>query len=473
METMEIAAERARSAWHDLQSNGMAGKIAVPGEAAYERARKIWNGAVTARPALFVLCETNQDVQVTIGVARRHALPLSVRCGGHDFAGRALRHDGIVIDLSRMRQVEVDPVERVAVVAGGATSKDVALATVPHGLIAATANVGAVGMGGLTLGGGYSPMSSQFGLLCDNLLQATVVLADGTLVTANASENPDLFWALRGGGGNFGVVTSMSFRLHPVRELLAGVMLFPWAEAEQVLRGYADLAASLPEELGVTCGMIPAPNGALTVFIAPNWQGDRKQGEGIIGNLRSLGTPIVDQVGWMTYDVMLDRFDASVVNGRHYDASTRWFHHLTPDVIAASVAGMDQATSPLSLIAWHHFRGAPTRIPPDATAFGLRQEHFMMDILAAWEPASRKEGNVHRQWMRDFSESLAPFALPGGYPNMLSPEDRAQIPFAYGGNAPRLLAIKKRYDADGVFTSAVPLPAEAAMAGNAYQGDQL
>jgi hypothetical protein len=480
METMDAVAEQARSAWHDLQMNGMGEKTAVPGEAAYVRAREIWNGAIEARPALFVLCETNQDVQVTIRVAREHALPLSVRCGGHDFAGRALRHNGVVIDLSRMRQVEVDPGKQVAVVGGGATSKDVAVATVPHGLIAPTGNVGAVGMGGLTLGGGYSPMSSQFGLLCDNLLQATVVLADGTLVTASPSENPDLFWALRGGGGNFGVVTSMHFRLHPVRELLAGVMLFPWAEAEQVLRGCADLTDSLPEELGVTCGVIPAPSGALTVFLAPNWQGDCKQGEEIMGSLRSLGTPIVDQVGWMTYDVMLNRFDASVVNGRHYAASTRWFHHLTPDVIAASIASMDEATSPLSLIAWHHFRGAPTRVAPDATAFGLRKQHFMMDILAAWEPAFRKAGNVHRKWMHAFSESLAPFALPGGYPNMLSPEDRSQIPFAYGGNAPRLLALKKRYDPDGIFTSAVPLPAEVATAGNtgripptasAYEGE--
>jgi FAD/FMN-containing dehydrogenase len=170
METMAAVAEQAKSAWNDLQMNGMAGKTAVPGEAAYERAREIWNGAVKARPALFVLCETNQDVQVTIGVARKHALPLSVRCGGHDFAGRALRHNGIVIDLSRMRRVEVDQGKHLAVVGGGATSKDVAVATVPHGLIAATGNVGAVGMGGLTLGGGYSPMSPQFGLLCDNLL---------------------------------------------------------------------------------------------------------------------------------------------------------------------------------------------------------------------------------------------------------------------------------------------------------------
>jgi hypothetical protein len=247
-------------------------------------------------------------------------------------------------------------------------------------------------------------------------------------------------------------------------------MLFPWAEAEPVLRGYADVAASLPEELGVTCGVVPAPNGAPTVFMAPNWHGDRRQGEEIIGSLRSLGTPIADHVGWMTYDVMLNRFDASVVNGRHYAASTRWFHHLTTDVIAASIAGMDQATSPLSLIAWHHFRGAPTRVPPDATAFGLRKQHFMMDILAAWEPASEEKGNVHREWVRAFSESLAPFALPGGYPNMLSPEDRSQIPFAYGANAPRLVALKKRYDPDGVFTSAVPLPLEAATAATAGEG---
>jgi FAD binding domain len=368
-----------------------------------------------------------------------------------------LRHNGIVIDLSRMRQVEVDPAQQTAVIGGGATSKDVAVATVPHGLIAVTANAGAVGMGGSTLGGGYSPMSPQFGLICDNLLEATVVLADGSLILANSSENPDLFWALRGGGGNFGVVTSMRFRLHPVREFLAGVMLFPWAQAEQVLRGYADLAASLPDELGVTCGVLPAPDGAPAVFLARNWQGGRQQGESIVGVLRSLGTPIAEQVGWMTHDVMLDRYDASVVNGHHYAAATRWFHHLTPDVIAASIDGMNQATSPLSLVAWHHFRGAPTRVARDATAFGLREQHFMMDIVAVWEPASWAEGNRHRKWMRDLSQALAPFALPGGYPNMLSPDDHSQVPFAYGENAPRLLSIKKQYDADGIFSSATPL----------------
>ncbi len=460
METIDIVGDQVASALHDLR-NGMPGKVAVPGDAAYNRAREIWNSAVEARPAIFTLCETNQDVQTVVQVARKHGVPLSVRCGGHDFAGRALRHNGIVIDLTRMRHVTVEPAQRVAVVGGGATSKDVALATVPHGLVATTGNVGAVGMGGLTLGGGYSPMSAQFGMLSDNLLEATVVLADSTVVTANASENPDLFWALRGGGGNFGVVTSMSFRLHPVRELLAGVLLFPWGEAEQVLRGYASLSTALPEEMGVTSGVIPAPNGDPTVFIAPNWQGERKEGERMIGKLRNLGTPIVDQVSWMTYDVMLDRFDAAVVNGHHYHASTRWFPSLTPKVIAASIAGIDQATSPLSLIGWHHFRGAPTRVAPDATAFGLRKQHFMMDIVAVWKPAPRKEGDVHRKWVRDFSESLAPFAFPGGYPNMLSPEDRSQIPFSYGDNAPRLLALKKRYDPDGIFSSANSLPEEA------------
>ncbi|HEY8015429.1 MAG TPA: FAD-binding oxidoreductase, partial [Dongiaceae bacterium] len=231
----------------DELGRSMPGKVAPPGDDAYAHARQIWNGAVDHRPALFAFCETAEDVQSALQIARVHGLPLSVRGGGHDWAGRALRPDGLVLDLSGMRRVTIDAEARVATVEGGATAGDVIAAAAPHGLAAVTGSAGAVGMAGLTLGGGYGPLSARYGLALDNLLSVELVLADGRLVTADAATNPELFWALRGGGGNFGVVTAMRIRLHPLRELLGGLILFSWHEADAVLQGYAALAASAPD----------------------------------------------------------------------------------------------------------------------------------------------------------------------------------------------------------------------------------
>lgn len=457
MKVADPITEQTNAVLQDLRIAGMANKVALPGAAAYDKAREIWNGAVEARPAFFALCETNEDVQNAVRVARKHHFPLSVRSGGHDFAGRSMRHDGMVIDLTRMRSVKVDSA-KIAKVGGGATAKDIASATIPEGLIATTGSIGAVGVSGLFLGGGYSPFTPKFGLLSDNLLEATVVLADGTLVTASPSENPDLFWALRGGGGNFGVVTSMTFRLHRVRQLMGGVLLFPWAQAEQVLRGYADLSLSLPDEMGVNGAIVHTTVGVPAVLLTPYCHGERELSEKVVDKLRNLGTPFVDQVGWTTYDVLLGQFDAMVVNGNHYAATNRCVSHLTPETIATIIANVDRVTSPLTLIAWHHFRGAGPRVASNASAFGLRKQHFLLELVASWKPVPKEKGEVHRKWLREFSDSLAPFSFPGGYPNMLGPDDHSQIPFSYGDNAQRLMEVKRKYDPDNVFSSALSLP---------------
>jgi hypothetical protein len=249
----------------------------------------------------------------------------------------------------------------------------------------------------------------------------------------------------------------MRIRLHAIPSVLAGVIVFPWSEAESMLNGFAEFARSAPEELGVTTCLIPAPDGSPSVMLAANWCGRLEQGEAAMASLEGLGTPLFAHVAPMTYAEMLHRFDDHVANGRHYAVQTRWLPNLTPEILTKCTAAMVQRTSTLSAIIWHHFRGAATRVPPESTAFGLRKEHFMMEIVAAWEPSSRREGEVHRQWARSLSQSLAPFSLLGGYPNMLSPEDLDQIPFAYGDNDSRLQSLKKRFDPDGIFTSAVPL----------------
>jgi FAD/FMN-containing dehydrogenase len=368
-----------------------------------------------------------------------------------------VRHQGLVVDLSEMRQVEVDSRGQVATVAGGATAGDLIAAAAPHGLVAVTGSVGAVGMAGLTLAGGYGLLSPRYGLALDNLIGAELVLADGRLVTADDSENDELFWALRGGGGNFGVVTSMRIRLHPLRSLLAGLILFPWPQAESVLRGYAEAVASAPDELGVMAGVLSGPDGDPDLFLAPAWIGDPVQGEPVVARLSRLGTPLLVQIAPMTYTDVLGMFDAHAVNGRHYAVPTRWLSELAPQVISSLVKAGGTRTSPFTAILLYHFHGAATRIPADATAFGLRREHFLVEMIAAWEPGAEDDGARHWRWAQDLSWALAPMALPGGHPNLLGPDDRDQIALAYGANTARLKDLKRRFDPDSVF-SATPLP---------------
>lgn len=445
-----------QSAADDLRAY-VSGGVALPSDDAYADACQVWNGAVRRLPAMVALCERAEDVEAAVRVARRHGLPLSVRGGGHDWAGRALRDGGLVVDLTRMRGVAVDPEARVATVSGGARTRDVVAAAGAHGLVPVAGNCGAVGMAGLTLGGGYGLLGPAHGLAADNLLGAEVVLADGRRVATDAHEEPELFWALRGGGGNFGAVTSMRVRLHKRRDMLGGQIVYPM-EAGAVLRRYAAFAAAAPDELGVLAVLASGPDGGPAVLLAPLWNGDGPRGERAMGDLQALGTPLFAQVGPTTYPDILARFDAHAADdGRHWEMRTRWLPKLAPGAAAAIAAAVFRKTSPHSAVVVHHFRGAAARVPPGDTAFGLRREHFMVEIIAAWEPG-RGDGSDHRRWARDLWQDLAPFALPGGYANLLGPEDREQAADAYGGNAARLLAAKRRFDPDGVFASAIPLP---------------
>jgi FAD/FMN-containing dehydrogenase len=452
--TEEIVAPSAAAA-RELRTM-MRGKVISPTDADYMHARQIWNGAVPSYPALFAQCETVDDVCAAVQAARRHKLPLSVRGGGHDWAGRSLRHNGVVIDLSSMRRVHIDPKKHVATVAGGATASDVIAAAAPHGLVAVTGNCGGVGFAGLTLGGGYGLLSARYGLALDNMVGADIVLGDGRCSATDAVRHQELFWALRGGGGNFGVVTELRIRLHPISKVLAGLILFPWEQAPSVLRNYPAVVSSAPDELGVLAGVLSAPDGNPVVFLAALWSGDCAVGTPIMTELQQLGTPILTQVGPKSYGEMLSMFDAQIVNGRHYTMKTRWLAELTPQVIEKLVAAGSDRTSPLSMIILHHCRGAATRVPPTATAFGLRQEHFMVEVIAAWEAGANENGASHRQWTHTLWQNLALEALPGGYANLLGPDDRDQIRLAHGANIVRLREAKRRFDPYNIF-SAIPL----------------
>jgi hypothetical protein len=453
----------------ELSMNIDPGRVVTDGPS-YDDCLRIWNGAIRCRPGLFVRCQTSGDVQSAIRIARLHHLPISVRGGGHDWAGRAFCDGGLVIDLSAMRNIVVDPARCVATVAGGATIEDLVAAATPHKLAAATGTVGSVGVAGLTLGGGYGPLSGRVGLAVDNLLAAEVVLADGRVTMTDTENEPELYWAIRGGGGNFGVVTSLTIKLHPVDRLLGGFVLYPWSEAGSVLRRFSKFVADAPDDLTVQSGVVSGPDGALVVLLSPTWSGHLQRGAEVVNGLRQLGTPLLWQVAPMTPVDMVRLWDPYVVFGRHYAIRTRSVAAFTPEVIAALVSAGTSRTSALSAISIHHFHGEAARIPVADTAFGIRRDHFMFEIVAGWEPQDGDPAR-HRAWADSVSVELGISALPGGYANLLGPTDDEQIAHAYGPNWHRLQPVKLRYDPDGIF-SAIPLPHRVARA-NALPGTDL
>jgi FAD/FMN-containing dehydrogenase len=434
-------------------------EVFMAGSRGYDNATRIWNASVTHRPSLVVRCGHVHDVRLCLDAARRSGLPVSVKGGGHDWCGRALREGGLVLDLSRMQKVSVSADLRTAVIEGGALGMTASVAASSAGRTVMTGYSGAVGMAGLILGGGYGPLTTRFGLAADSLKEAKVVLADGRLVSADSEQNADLFWALRGGGGNFGVVTSMRVGLHEVTGIVSGLVVFPWADVQTVLRGYAEMMESAPDELSVAVVMSTSADGSPVIALAPTWTGDRAQAQAIIERLQRLGKPVLTRIALTTCSEMLATYDtAQVVNGRHNEVQTRWVQHLSADTIALLIEGYGSRTSRFSSVVLHHFHGAGTRIPADATPFGMRQAHFTALIYSTWEASSDAYSAAHRRWARDLSSRLAPVALPGGYANLLGPDAQDQIDAAYGGNGRRLNEVKAKYDPDNVFSSAIPLP---------------
>lgn len=435
------------------------GRVATAGRE-YDSGRSIWNGAVSSRPDVVVRCVDPAEVGAAVLAAREFGVPLSVRGGGHDWAGRALSDGGLTIDLSGMRRVSVDPDAKVAEVSGGATAADLVAAAEPFGLTAATGTAGSVGMAGLTLGGGYGPLSGRFGLALDNLLSADVVLADGSVVTVDDEREPDLFWALRGGGGNYGVVTSMRVRLHAVPTLLSGTMIYPWDQAASVLAGLSDVLAEGPDELTVQSGVLPGPDGKPVVFLAPTWCGeDAAAGERALAGLDALGTPLVSRIGPTAMSEMLAAIDAQFPFGRHVQIRSRSVPSLSMGVRDVLHLAGSTLTSPHSAVSVHSLHGAAARVPVAETAFGNRDPHLMIEIIALWEPDDDRAGE-HRAWAGEVSSALESEALPGGYPNLLGVDEVARAAHAYGSNTERVLAVKRRFDPNNVFR-AIPLPVQS------------
>ncbi len=440
---------------------GFRGRLISASHADYDIARAVWNGAVDRRPALIARCVGTIDVVAAVRFARDHGLPIAIRGGGHNVAGTAVCDDGIVIDLSAMRAVRVDPAARRAWVQGGALWGDVDHETQAHGLATTGGIVSHTGVAGLTLGGGVGWLMRKHGLTVDNLLAADVVTADGERLRASEDEHPDLFWALRGGGGNFGVVTAFEFRLHAVGPVvLAGPLLWDAADALEVLRFYRDFIHDAPDELGTVVRFGAAPplpaipedlHWRPMVMIGTCYAGPIEAAEHVLRPLRAFHAPLVDLVGPTPYAGFQSAIDSTVPHGLNYYWRSTHLPELRDDLIDAIAGHAFTCSSPRSYVAMFHLEGAVSRVAEGATAFGNRQASHAITIDAVWRPGE-DVGDRDTAWTKEFFAALGRFRQ-GVYVNFLGGDEEAgRVREAYGDSVyDRLVDVKRTYDPDNVF----------------------
>ena len=435
------------------------GQVIVPGDAAYEQARQIWNGSIDRRPAVIARCLGNADVMAAISLARELKLPLAVRGGGHNIAGNATCDDGLVIDLSLMRSVRVDPETKRARVEPGALLGDVDHECQALGLATPVGINSTTGIAGLTLGGGFGWLSRKYGMTVDNLVSVEVVTADSRRVVASERENADLFWAVRGGGGNFGVVTMFEFRLHRVGpDILAGLIVFPMAQALSVLKQYREFVKTMPEDLNVWAVLRNAPplpflpeavHGKGVLILALAYLGDVEVGRRAVEPLRRFGEAYGEHIAPTKYAAWQQAFDPLLAPG----ARNYWKSHnlaaLGDETIDAAVGYASALPTDECEIALAVLGGAVTRVPVDATAYGARDAELVVNVHARWQ--ARGDDGRCIGWARETFETVGRHATGSVYVNFLTAEEGARVGAAYGSNHARLATIKKRYDPTNLF----------------------
>ena len=431
------------------------GEVILPWDAAYEPARRVWNGAIDRYPAVIARCADAEDVQRAVAFGRESHLDIAVRGGGHSFPGFSTTDGGLVIDLSLMKAVTVNAQTQTARAEPGVKLGGLIEATQVYGLGTNTGTASDTGIAGLTLGGGIGWLMGKYGLTCDNVRSFDVVTADARLVRASATENPDLYWGLRGGGGNFGIVTAFEYQLHPLGTILGGMVVHPLSRARSILHFYRDFVREQPDELTAACAMLIGPDGQPAIGIAPCWCGDLSEGERVIAPLRKFGPPLVDRIQPMPYAGLIALFDSSVPSGRGYHAKGGAIKELNDGAIDALVDGAGRLPLPHSQINLMHLHGVAARVGESETAFPLRGEHFECQLDAAWEidsvARSRPAGEIHVQWARQTWQALQPFASQRAYVNFLDDDGTARVRAAYGPNYGRLVALKTKYDPDNLF----------------------
>ncbi len=435
------------------------GRVITGSDLDYDEARAVYNGMHDRKPRAVVQCVDSADVMAAVAAGRDARLDVAIRGGGHSVPGFGTVDGGLVIDLSRMRNVRVDPMKKVAWVGGGTTWGDVDHATYPFGLAAPGGVVSTTGVGGLTLGGGIGYLTRGVGLSIDNLLSADVVLADGRQVTASDYQNEDLFWALRGGGGNFGVVTSFEFQLHEVGDVVGGPMFYEFDDAPAVLQCYREFIATAPEQLGCFFGWQIAPDlpfiprdrvGDLFCVLVACWNGPHEEARRVLRPLRDVAEVKAEQVGVMPFPALNSAFDGMVPKGMRHYWKADFIAELTDAAIAAHVEHGERTPNVSSSMHLHPINGAAQRVGADETAFGHRDKSFAPVIVGIWPDRADDEANTG--WVRDYYAAIHPNSgSTGGYINFMSGDDDHRAADNYGANHEQLAAVKAAYDPDNLF----------------------
>jgi FAD/FMN-containing dehydrogenase len=454
--TAELSEEEISSFSENLHS-----ELVTPNSANYDEVRAIWNGMINRRPGLIVRCQGAADVVQAVNFAKKHEMQISVRGGGHNIAGSAVCEGGLMIDLKPMHSVHIDAKRRTARVEPGCTLADFDHEAQAFGLATPTGINSTTGISGLTLGGGFGWLSRKYGMTIDNLLSADIVTADGHLIQASKESNQDLFWAIRGGGGNFGVVTSFEFQLHPVGpEILSGLIVHPFENARHVLQFYREFVADLPDQTAVWTVLRLAPplpfipsefHGKPVVVLAAFHNGDIGEGERILQPLRSFGSPIADVVGPHTYTAWQKAFDPLLTAGARNYWKSHNFQTLSDGLLDKVIEYVTNLPSPHTEIFIGQVGGQMNRVKQDETAYPHRTSNFIMNVHGRWETPAEDEACI--DWCRNFFHEAAAYATGGVYVNFLTEEETDRIQAAYGANFNRLVEVKTKYDPGNLFRS--------------------
>jgi FAD/FMN-containing dehydrogenase len=435
------------------------GSVLVPDDSGYEEARQIWNAMIDRRPAVIVQCRQPDDVPPVIRFARENRLELSIRGAGHNIAGNALCDNGVMIDFSRMKNVRVDAGKKRAYVEPGATLADLDEATQAHGLATPVGINSTTGIAGLTLGGGFGWLTRKYGMTIDNLVSVDMITVEGKKIRASENENGDLFWAIRGGGGNFGVVTQFEFQLFPVGpEIVAGLIVFPFNQAKQILTKYRQFVDSAPEELNVWAVLRKAPplpflpetvHGREVVVLPIFYSGAVPEAEKLIAPLRAFGTALGEHIGAQPYVQWQKAFDPLLTPGARNYWKSHNFTELADGALNSIIEFAGKLPSPQCEIFIGLIAGAPNRIDADAMAYGHRDAKFVLNVHGRWDEATDDQKCIG--WAREFFKASAPYASAGAYVNFMTAEEGERVAAAYGSNYERLVEIKRHYDPENVF----------------------
>ena len=436
----------------------VSGTVITPTDDGYNEARAVYNAMIDRRPAVVVGALDASDVAVAVDYARENELPLAIRGGGHSVPGFGTIDDGVVVDLSGMRAVSVDPEKRTARAQGGATWGDFNAATHEHSLATTGGIISTTGVAGLTLGGGIGYLTRGHGLACDNLIGAEVVTADGRTVVANANENTDLLWALKGGSGNFGVVTALDFQLHPLSDIYGGPMFFDVAHAGDILRWYRDFIADAPEQFGGFPAFQIAPplpfipeerHGETMIAFVACWAGPLDEGDAIVSKVKEVAPVVAEHVGPMPYPALNSAFDGLVPAGLQHYWKANFVRELSDEAIDAHVEHGPKVPVVNSTVHIYPINGAAQRFGPDDAAFGHRDATFAPVIAGMWPDPADNEANI--AWVKDYYAATAPLSEEGAYVNFAASDDQDRVQANYGVNYDRLVEVKRRYDPDNLF----------------------